>query len=113
MTWAKTKHDDGSDGSFTEEDFRKRKAHPNFKDHLTLEKNVTKYGKSEKLKTIIVNSGILYHAGDGLFHNFLKVYFTSTFNICDNRNAEIRLRGKVPLSCPCLVMVTILSPLFI
>lgn len=73
MTWAKTKHEDGSDSPFTEEDYRKRKAHPNYKDHLALEKNVTKYGKGEKFKTSIISTGVVYHPDDGLFHHYLKV----------------------------------------
>jgi hypothetical protein len=31
---------------FTEEDFRRRKPHPNFREHLTAEKTVIKLGKT-------------------------------------------------------------------
>ncbi len=31
---------------FTEEDFRKRKCHPNFREHLAAEKTVLKFGKT-------------------------------------------------------------------
>jgi hypothetical protein len=31
---------------FTEEDFRRRKPHPNFKEHLNAEKTVLKFGKT-------------------------------------------------------------------
>jgi len=31
---------------FTEEDFRRRKPHPTYKDHLTAEKTVIKFGKT-------------------------------------------------------------------
>ncbi|RKP22033.1 hypothetical protein ROZALSC1DRAFT_26580, partial [Rozella allomycis CSF55] len=52
ITWAKTKIDaEEVDAILAEEDFRKRKAHPNFKDHLNLEKNISRCGKKGPLKT--------------------------------------------------------------
>lgn len=44
---------------FTEEDFRKRKPHPNYKEHLAAEKTIIKYGKTvsdHRLKLTILKS---------------------------------------------------------
>ncbi len=38
---------------FTEEDFRRRKPHPNYKDHLAAEKTVIKFGKTVKFNISI------------------------------------------------------------
>ncbi|KAI2654253.1 Adenylate kinase 7 [Labeo rohita] len=48
MTWAMTKPADKDDPEipFTEEHYRRRKAHPNFHDHIGLEKLVVKLGKT-------------------------------------------------------------------
>lgn len=76
MTWAKSKPEsDEPDGSLTEEDFRKRKAHANFKEHLNVEKVVLKIPKESPLKTWVIASGVVYHPGNGLFHSYLKVCF--------------------------------------
>ena len=37
---------DEPDIPFTEEDYRRRRCHPNFKDHIALEKLVIKLGKT-------------------------------------------------------------------
>jgi len=36
---------------FTETDFRRRKAHPNFKEHIAAEKLVTKLGKTVRTRS--------------------------------------------------------------
>uniref|UniRef100_H0WQ96 Adenylate kinase 7 n=1 Tax=Otolemur garnettii TaxID=30611 RepID=H0WQ96_OTOGA len=48
MTWARSKPLDPDDTEvpFTEEDFRRRKPHPNFMDHINAEKMVLKFGKA-------------------------------------------------------------------
>jgi adenylate kinase len=48
MTWAKTKpvEPDDPELPFMEGDFRRRKAHPNFRDHLAAEKTILKLGKT-------------------------------------------------------------------
>jgi adenylate kinase len=58
-----------------EDDYRKRKSHPNYKDHLNVEKLVMKAGgeTDTAVKTYVINSGVVYHPDDGLIHNFLKV----------------------------------------
>jgi len=76
LTWARTKpiDTDDPDMPFTEEDYRKRKAHPNFKSHLSCEKLVIKVGKTNKSKfmTYVVASGITYGEGENLFHFLFK-----------------------------------------
>ncbi|XP_078090501.1 adenylate kinase 7 [Mustelus asterias] len=76
MTWALTKPSDPEDpeASLTEDDYRKRKAHPNFKDHLSLEKLVIKLGKTKKRKftTYVVAAGLVYGMEEGTFHYFFK-----------------------------------------
>ncbi|KAK1339489.1 hypothetical protein QTO34_020172 [Cnephaeus nilssonii] len=48
MTWARSKPLDPEDSEipFTEEDYRRRKHHPNFLDHINAEKMVLKFGKN-------------------------------------------------------------------
>lgn len=76
LTWARTKpvDTDDPDMPFTEEDYRKRKAHPNFKSHLSCEKLVIKVGKTNKSKlmTYVVAAGITYGEGENLFHFLFK-----------------------------------------
>jgi adenylate kinase len=82
MTWAKTKIDaEDSEASLSEEDYRKRRAHPNFKTHLELEKEVIKNGKKGPLKTYVVAAGLVYHGGDNIFHHFLKVTAIKLVNL--------------------------------
>ncbi|KAM9554942.1 adenylate kinase 7 isoform 3-T3 [Guaruba guarouba] len=48
MSWAKSKPPDPEDPevAFTDEDYRRRKAHPNFTDHINAEKLILKLGKA-------------------------------------------------------------------
>ncbi|XP_032866363.2 adenylate kinase 7 isoform X2 [Tyto alba] len=48
MSWAKSKLPDPEDPEipFTEEDYRRRKSHPNFMDHINAEKLIVKLGKT-------------------------------------------------------------------
>ncbi|KAM9554943.1 adenylate kinase 7 isoform 4-T4 [Guaruba guarouba] len=76
MSWAKSKPPDPEDPevAFTDEDYRRRKAHPNFTDHINAEKLILKLGKASKRKfsTYIVASGHQYGAGEGVLHYFFK-----------------------------------------
>ncbi|MCJ8737205.1 hypothetical protein PDJAM_G00021250 [Pangasius djambal] len=76
MTWALTKTLDPNDPEIhlTEWDYRRRKAHPNFKDHLAVEKLVVKLGKSNlsQFSTYVVASGLQYGKGEQAFHFFFK-----------------------------------------
>ncbi|XP_037652087.1 adenylate kinase 7 isoform X2 [Sebastes umbrosus] len=73
MTWACSKPDQ-PDTPFTDELFRIRKAHPNFRQHIDLEKRVVKIGKTNRklLSTYVVASGLQYGMGEQLFHFFFK-----------------------------------------
>lgn len=76
MTWAKTKPADPEDPDlpFTEEDFRRRKCHPSYKEHLAAEKTVIKFGKTSKKKitTYVVCAGLLYGQEENIFHYLFK-----------------------------------------
>ncbi|KAM6973300.1 adenylate kinase 7 [Aplochiton taeniatus] len=77
MTWALSKPIDPDDPEipFTEEDYRRRRAHPNFKEHINAEKLVVKMGKTKKtlLSTYVVASGLQYGMGEQVFHYFFKM----------------------------------------
>ncbi|WAR18490.1 KAD7-like protein [Mya arenaria] len=76
MTWAKSKPLDPDDPEipFTEDDYRRRKPHPNFKEHISAEKTVIKMGKTNKNKlvTYVVASGLTYGAEEEIFHYLFK-----------------------------------------
>ncbi|XP_043842596.1 adenylate kinase 7 [Dromiciops gliroides] len=76
MTWARSKPLDPDDLEipFSEEDYRRRKPHPNFLDHINAEKLVLKTGKNnKKFATYVVASGLLYGAEEGILHLFFKM----------------------------------------
>ncbi|XP_042548748.1 adenylate kinase 7 [Dipodomys spectabilis] len=76
MTWARSKplDPDDSEVPFTEEDYRRRKHHPNFVDHINAEKMVLKYGKNmKKFATYVIASGLQYGVEGGILHNFFKM----------------------------------------
>ncbi|NXI46088.1 KAD7 kinase, partial [Galbula dea] len=81
MSWAKSKPPDPDDPEipFTDEDYRRRKSHPNFTDHINAEKLIIKLGKTNKHKfsTYVVASGHQYGAGEGVFHYFFKMGWLS------------------------------------
>ncbi|XP_055144225.1 adenylate kinase 7 isoform X5 [Symphalangus syndactylus] len=76
MTWARSKALDPEDSEvpFTEEDYRRRKSHPNFLDHINAEKMVLKSGrKARKFATYVVAAGLQYGAEGGMLHTFFKM----------------------------------------
>ncbi|XP_053458934.1 adenylate kinase 7 [Nycticebus coucang] len=76
MTWARSKPLDPDDTEvpFTEEDYRRRKPHPNFMDHINAEKMVLKFGKStKKFATYVIAAGLQYGAEGGILHTFFKM----------------------------------------
>ncbi|XP_056301575.1 adenylate kinase 7-like isoform X1 [Danio aesculapii] len=76
MTWAMTKPPDPDDPDIplTEDDYKKRRPHPNYKEHTSTEKLVLKLGKTKKsiLGTYIITSGLQYGMGENMFHFFFK-----------------------------------------
>ncbi|KAJ3102300.1 Adenylate kinase 7 [Phlyctochytrium planicorne] len=73
MTWARTKVDqDDPEAFLAEDEYRRRKPHPNFKTHITVEKNIIKAGKKSALQTYVVAAGLIYHSGDSIFHYLFK-----------------------------------------
>ncbi|RDD36619.1 Adenylate kinase 7 [Trichoplax sp. H2] len=76
MTWARTRPIDLDDPEvpFTEDDYRRRKPHQNYKAEISLEKLVVKLGKTNKelFSTFIIMSGMLYGCGESLFHYLFK-----------------------------------------
>ncbi|KAK9531020.1 hypothetical protein VZT92_010474 [Zoarces viviparus] len=73
MTWTCSKPVD-PDVPFTDEIFWGRKAHPNFKPHIDLEKKVVKIGKTNRtlFSTYVVASGLQYGMGEHVFHYLFK-----------------------------------------
>ncbi|XP_041809761.1 adenylate kinase 7 isoform X2 [Chelmon rostratus] len=76
MTWACSKPFDPEDPDlpFTDEMFWRRRAHPNFKKHIDLEKRVVKLGKTNRtlFSTYVVASGLQYGMGEQVLHFFFK-----------------------------------------
>lgn len=77
MTWAMTKPQNPNeiDVPISEEEFRRRRPHPNFRPHNELEKLVLKLGRTKKtrLSAYVVASGLQYGKGENIFHYFFKV----------------------------------------
>ncbi|KAM9786545.1 adenylate kinase 7 isoform X4 [Syngnathus typhle] len=77
MTWACSEpiSSDELELPFTDDDFRRRIPHPNFKKHLELEKLVGKMGKMDRalFSTYVVVSGLQYGMGEQVFHLFFKM----------------------------------------
>jgi len=74
LTWGNTKTSEDSDPSnpISEEEYRRRKPHPLFKNQLAVEKVIIKLQKPELLQTYIVNSGVRFGPGCTTFEWILK-----------------------------------------
>ena len=76
MTWAKTKplDPDDPDSPFTEDDYRRRRPHTHFQEHLNCEKTVFALGKTnkKKFKTYIIATGATFGKGEDIFHSWMK-----------------------------------------
>ncbi|KAM9435519.1 adenylate kinase 7-like, partial [Clarias gariepinus] len=85
MTWAKTKpaDPDSPEIPLKEEDYTRRKPHPNFREHANAEKLVLKLGKTDKtkLRTYVVGAGMQYGMGEGIFHFFFKTCWLGELSI--------------------------------
>ena len=90
MTWTRTKTEqDYPDSSLTEEEYRRRKPHPNFKNHMAAEKAVIKCGKKGGLKTYVIASGLIYHSGDCIFHQTIKSAWSNQQVDCYGEGANV------------------------
>ncbi|KAI3383192.1 hypothetical protein SNEBB_005092 [Seison nebaliae] len=76
LTWANTKQmeEEEDDAPFSEDDFRRRRPHPNYKDHFEAEKRIMFCGRHNKKKfiTYVVSTGFLYGYGEFLFQDYFK-----------------------------------------
>lgn len=79
MTWALTKPLDPTDPDlpFTEADYRKRKPHPNYKEHIRCEREIVTVKKitnlKNQLKTLVICCGITYGEEEGPLHYLFKM----------------------------------------
>ena len=101
---------DDSEIPFTEEDYRRRKHHPNFLDHINAEKMVLKFGKKVSLQQQNLQGkkssfgSSLQCTWSGLFH-ILYVYHvsslpTSVFSSHVLTPTELRASGSPKRHCP-------------
>ncbi|CAH8659799.1 unnamed protein product [Heterobilharzia americana] len=76
LTWAKSSFPDPNDPEmpFTDDDYLRRKAHSNYKEHILAEKSVVQQGKTNKLKllTYVIASGVTYGEMENVLHYFFK-----------------------------------------
>ncbi|ORZ30026.1 hypothetical protein BCR44DRAFT_1446619 [Catenaria anguillulae PL171] len=73
LTWGRTKPDlEDPDTPLAEDEYRRRKPHPNYRTHVALEKEWVKLSKKECYRAYVVFAGLVYHAGDSGFHPMLK-----------------------------------------
>ncbi|XP_071225526.1 adenylate kinase 7a [Salvelinus alpinus] len=83
MTWAMSKPADPNDPEIplTEDDYRRKRHHPNFKEHTNAEKTVLKLGKTKKskLSSYVVAAGVQYGMGENLLHYFFKTSWLGEF----------------------------------
>lgn len=79
MTWALTDTLDPTnpDLPFTEVDYRKRKPHPNYEQHIQCEKEVIDVEENvklkKKLKALVICCGITYGEEEDILHYFFKI----------------------------------------
>ncbi|XP_072756801.1 adenylate kinase 7 isoform X2 [Anoplolepis gracilipes] len=103
MTWALTKPLDPADPDlpFTEADYRKRKSHPNYKEHIQCERDIVAVKKianlKNQLKTLVVCCGITYGEEEGPLHYLFKMAwrnapFLPVFNKGQNRIPLLHVR---------------------
>lgn len=73
MTWDKTQPNE-DDVPFSDDEFRRRRPHPNFREHHSAEKIVTKLGLTDKKKllTYVVATGLTYGMEENVFHYLFK-----------------------------------------
>ena len=77
MTWTRTSPDaEEPEKALTEEEYKRRRPHSNFKELLALEKLVTK-SKRTGLRTHVVAAGLTYGMEEDLFHDLFRAAWSS------------------------------------
>lgn len=76
MTWARTSpnepEEEGEEPApLTEEEYKRRRPHVNFRDQHTLEKLLVR-SKTDSIRTAVVCAGLLYGGAEELFHPLFK-----------------------------------------
>ncbi len=84
---------------FSEDEFRRRRAHPNFKEHHSAEKLITKLGLTDKKKllTYVVATGLTYGMEENVFHYMFKLAWHNA--------PEIQVFGKGTNSLPTIHVI--------
>eukprot|EP00736_Rhodelphis_marinus_P001331 Rmarinus@m.7421 len=73
MSWFKTaKNEEPAENPLTEEDYKKRKPHPLYRDQVSVERLCCKSKKEDVLNTFVVCGGLCYGAGEHTFHRLFK-----------------------------------------
>jgi adenylate kinase len=85
---------DDPEAYLTEDEFRRRKPHPNFKKQFQAEKYMIKYGRKGPINSYVIASGLVYHAGDSIFHDFFKVC-DEYFHISSHHDTKPEYIGRV------------------
>ncbi len=84
---------------FSEDEFRRRRPHPNFKEHHSAEKLVTKLGLTDKKKllTYVVATGLTYGMEEHVFHYMFKEAWHNA--------PEVQVFGKGANSLPTIHVI--------
>eukprot|EP00771_Trimastix_marina_P004092 gnl/Trimastix_PCT/825.p1 GENE.gnl/Trimastix_PCT/825~~gnl/Trimastix_PCT/825.p1 ORF type:complete len:1009 (+),score=386.96 gnl/Trimastix_PCT/825:46-3027(+) len=81
LTWARTEKNEPEEGEegetlpappFTEEDRRKRRPHPTYRNVLQLERLILRRAR-RRLRTLVLTLGVLYGDGEEPFHDWFKM----------------------------------------
>lgn len=76
LTWTRTVTDvDDPELPLLESDYKKRRAHLDFRPQINTEREIMRLGKEEKLRSFIICAGLVYYGGESIFHYMFKVFF--------------------------------------
>ncbi|CAF1386022.1 unnamed protein product [Adineta steineri] len=104
MTWAKTPANE-DEVPYSEDEFRRRRAHPNFKERHSAEKLITKLGltNKKKLLTYVVATGLTYGMEENVFHYIFKAAWHNV--------PEVPVFGKGQNSLPTIHIIDLAAVL--
>ncbi|PRP75482.1 hypothetical protein PROFUN_10660 [Planoprotostelium fungivorum] len=111
LTWGMTKpaQDDDEAHSFAEEDYRKRRAHPNYKNHLLAEKLLLR-NKKANLRPYVVCSGLLYGEGEDLLHPLFKSAWKGEQLLCCGEGNNIVPTIHIKDLIQILLQIVVMKP---